>query len=190
MRFERISVLLCCLLLPLTLAAKEKPRAILESLPSSIAKCERGEIDGFDEPGLGQSIAYREKQLLITVYVYDLDHPRIASGIEDPIVQKAFVMAKSDIMGAKGKIYSKVETISDGTIRHGESGTTLSARYRIDRMEEAKSLPIQTFSEVHVLGARDHLVKLRITGALDSEARLKPIVDEFIPALLRHLAKP
>jgi len=178
------------LLLASSLSAKDSAASILAGLPARMADCEReeGSIKDFGDPALGHSIVYNADQILITIYVYDLGQPRIVAGITDPIVQKAFAMAKSDVVTAyeRGN-YTKMKLLSDGAITHGSSGQTLRAQYHLERGDKSGNPGLEVLSEIYVMGARDHIVKVRVSAARDIEERAGKTANSFVAALLDRL---
>ncbi len=189
MNFPRALLALLSLLFPLSLIAKDSPETILESLPTTLAGCERGKIDSYGDPGLGQSASYRVAPLLITVYVYDLNQPKIADGIDDPLVRKAYAMAKEDILTAQQtKSYSSVDLLRDGKFSPREGVTVMRAQYHLAINNQGND--VRVYSEIHLFGARDHLVKLRCTCPREEEERCKPLIDAFAAALLEKLGQP
>jgi len=190
LKIIRASVLVLNLLLPFTLSAKDTPRAILSGLPDTIADCKHGEIEDYGDPRLGCSVDYAMPGLLITIYVYDQGRRRIADGITDSLVTQSFAMAKADIQTAVTRgMYSGAKLESDGKVSHDGGFETLSARYYLTREQEPDT-GLKMFSEIHIFGARDHIIKIRVSGEKSREAELGKIVDQFIPAFVSALGVP
>ena len=104
--------LLLLLLCTLSLVAKDSPEDILGPLPDKIAGCDKGELHKYEQSGLGASTTYKEPGLIVTVYAYDFGIEKIADGLEDKAVLKAFKDALSDIETAKKEgNYSEVTAI-------------------------------------------------------------------------------
>lgn len=182
----RTSFTLLAFLLPFIVRAKDAPEAILKQLPQTIAGCERDEIEDYGDPRLGCSIPYRMAGLAITVYVYDQGRPQIADGITDPFITQSFEMAKKEILRALQKgSYSDVQSRSEGKAMYGNL-ETLCARYYLTRAQ-GPDAGVKLFSEIHIFGARDHLIKLRVSGESTREAELGKVVEQFIPELMKAI---
>jgi hypothetical protein len=183
----RAIVLLLALFLPFTLCAKDAPDVILKSLPEEIAGCKRGELHDYGDARLGQSVDYQVPGLLMTVYVYDQGRAEIAEGLKDPVVQRSFEMAKGDIDVAVEKgYYADVQLLSDGKAFHEGGVETLCARYRLTRLK-GNDAGKRFFSEIHILGARDHIIKLRVTGSLEDEAKFGKVLEKLVPAVIKAI---
>jgi hypothetical protein len=186
----RTFLVLLALLLPITLSAKDAPDAILKSLPSEIAGCERGELKDYGDARLGQSVVYQVPGLVVTVYIYDQGRPHIADGIGDSNVTKAFEMAKGDIdVATQQGYYSDVKPTNDGKAIHDGGVETLCARYRLTRMQGSDAGQ-RFFSEIHVLGARGYIIKLRVTGRIEDEAKFGKVLEKFVPAIVKAIKNP
>lgn len=169
-------------------AVKEPPQTILESLPATLAGCSRGEYHAYEETGLGGSVAYRKSGLLVTVYAYDLGKDEIADGVEDETVRKAFEDANAELLMAKqAGYYTKVERRKDGMKK--EPPDALVSRYVIIRAKGPDS-GLELFSEIHVFGARGHVIKFRISGNQTEEPQSRKILHELLPSLHKALEKP
>jgi len=46
------------------------------------------------------------------------------------------------------------------------------------------------FSEIHVLGARDYIIKLRVTGRIEDEAKFGKVLEKFVPAIVKAIKNP
>jgi len=186
----RFVLVLLGLLLTCNLDAKETPQAILNGLPQAIAGCERSEFRDYGNPKLGGSVAYQSPGFVITVYAYDQGEPHIADGITDRAVTESLTMAKKDIETAQSKgVYSDAQFRSEGKATYNGGFETLCARYRLT-FAQGKLAGVKVFSEIHVFGARDHIIKLRISGKLDEEEKLGKVLDQFIPALMKAIQQP
>jgi hypothetical protein len=173
------------LLLPGGLSAKDSPRDILGHLPVTIAGCERGEIRGFGDARLGQAATYTVRGLVITVYVFDLGKAHVADGLGDELIAEAMAMAKQDIQQQRKAL--KVEFRDEAKASFPGGFETLRARYFFNR---GVTTGTELFSEVHVFGAHDQIIKLRISGELEKEEKMGKVVEEFIPTLMKALAQP
>ena len=165
--------------------AKDTPAAILSRLPKQIGGLDHGKLSDFDDPKLGASIPFNGKGLTITLYVYDLGHEKITDGIADPIVQRAFEMAKGEIQAAKesGR-YSEMKLLSEGRGAYQGREAVLEAKYDLAmRLNNGESIPV--FSEIHVFGAWNHIFKLRITAGRENRNTLSPKTARFIAELLK-----
>ena len=49
---------------------------------------------------------------------------------------------------------------------------------------------VRAASEIHVFGARDYIIKIRVTEALQEGATLEKVMEDFIPALVRAIQNP
>jgi hypothetical protein len=163
------------------LHAKDSPKAILERLPQTIADCQKGDLTDYGKPELGYSVAYQANGLSITAYVYDLGRPTIADGIADPGIVKAFELAKSDIKVKESQgAYSGVRLLSEAR------GSTLRAKYELVFInKEGGEVPV--FSEIHVFGAWNQIIKLRITGALKGKETTGPIAEKFVTDFVKAI---
>ena len=183
----RTILILFTLFLPFLLDAKDTPQAILNQLPQTIAGCERGKIKDYEDPGLGASAAYNTPWVIITVYVYDQGHPRIAEGITDRFVTQNFAGAKNDIKTALEQgTYSSVKIRSDGRAIHEGGFETLYASYFLTHAEGPLA-GRKMLSELHIFGARDQLIKIRISSELANETERNKTLDHFIPAFIKAI---
>ena len=169
--------------------AKDQPRTILESLPEDLAGCTKDKYYAYDEAGLGGSIAYKKTGLVVTVYAYDLGKDKIADGTEDPTVKQTFTQANEDIFTAqKAGYYSKVERIKDGFVK--VTVGALVSRYVLTRSSKARSDGLEVFSEIHVFGARDHIIKFRISGDLKAQKELHETLQKLLPLIQKAITTP
>ncbi len=169
--------------------AKDAPETILKRLPQTLAGCERGEARDYGDPRLGWSIAYNSGGVVITVYAYDQGHAHVADGITDQTIRDCFTMARKDIQIAAAKgIYSDVEDRTEGQETH-DGVEMLYARYRLT-FAQGKVAGVRAASEIHIFGARDQIIKIRVTAALREEERLANVMGEFLPALVKAIQNP
>jgi hypothetical protein len=172
-----------------TLQAKDDPEALLQALPENIADCRQGKPQSYGNPKLGNSIDYDRDGLHITVYAYDQGYETIGDGIEDPLVKSAFEGAKGDVQIAKERgIYLKVRLIDDGKASHGHGLTTLRATFHVTA---AKGEPpaSEFYSEIHVYGARNQIIKLRISTNRVNDPEISKTILRFVPELMEALAR-
>jgi hypothetical protein len=185
----RLPILLAFALLPLSLAAREKPETILEALPAQLAGCERTEVHTYDEPKYGASIAYRKDGFLVTVYVYDMDEKVIGEKLDDPVLKSAFEFSIRELEeAARQGYYAGLEERDSGRAKFGPGHEVLRARYRLTRTKGAAAGE-RAFSEIHVFGAQGYIIKLRVTGALEGEAAHAKTLEQMVPALMDKLRK-
>ncbi|EDY17862.1 hypothetical protein CfE428DRAFT_4601 [Chthoniobacter flavus Ellin428] len=182
-----IAVVALCLLVQAE--AKELPEMILKRLPQTLGGCGRGEARDYGNPRLGWSVAYNSDGVVITVYAYDQGHEHIADGIADQAIRDSFTMARKDIQIAAAKgMYSDVEDRSEGKETY-EGMEMLYARYRFT-FAQGKVVGVRAASEIHIFGVRDHIIKIRVTAALQDGATLEKVMEEFIPALVKAIQNP
>jgi hypothetical protein len=188
LRLTRMLLVLFALFLPAVLSAKDSPEDLLRHLPKTIAGCERGVIRDYGAPELGCSVGYKVPGLLITVYIYDLGNAHVADGLGDRLIADAMALAKKEIQrsGQTGD-YTKVEFRDEARVNFDGGYQTLRARYYLTR-NTGDDKGLEVFSEIHVFGARDQIIKFRISGEKDREEELSKVVKEFIPALMKALA--
>ena len=186
----RFPILLALALLPLSLVAREKPEAILETLPMKLADCDRTAVHTYDEPKYGASIAYRKNGLLVTVYVYDLDQPEVGEKLDDEVLKKAFETSIAELEeAARQGLYSDLEERDNGRAKFGAGHEVLRARYRLTRTK-GPGAGQRAFSEIHVFGAQGYIIKLRVTGSLEDEAAHAKTLEEIVPAVMDKLRDP
>lgn len=183
------AVLLIALCLVGPAMAKDAPETILKRLPQTLAGCERGEARDYGDPRLGWSMAYNLGGVVITVYAYDQGHAEVADGIADQTIRDCFTMARKDIQIAAAKgIYSDVEDRSEGKETY-DGFEMLYARYRLT-FAQGRVAGTRAASEIHIFGARDQIIKIRVTAALNEEERLVRVMGEFLPALAKAIRNP
>ncbi len=186
----RFPILLALALLPLSLAAREKPETILETLPAKLADCDRTEVHTYDEAKFGASIAYRKNGFLVTVYVYDLDQQDIGEKLDDEVLKKAFETSIAELEeAARQGLYGDLEERDNGRAKFGAGHEVLRARYRLTRTK-GPAAGQRAFSEIHVFGAQGYIIKLRVTGSLEDEADHSKTLEQMVPALMDKLRKP
>jgi len=167
------------------LQAKESPKEILERLPQEIAGIPKGEIHDYGDARLGFSAAFNAPGLVITAYVYDLGHPTIGDGLEDPTIKSAFEGAKRDIQIAVDRgAYSDVKTLSEGRGAFHGRELTLSAKYELTR-QQGNDVGLRVFSEIHIFGAHNQIIKLRISGDLSKHDTTGPLVEKFVEEFVK-----
>ena len=180
-----VLVLLLTLVTGGLLRAKDSPKTILDRLPDRLAGCQKGDLHNYDDPRLGSSVSYNIPGMTITVYAYDLGQQTIADGLDDPIVQNAFQMAKNEIQGAlKQGIYSEATLISEGKGTFHQHEATWQAKYELTRKGERDS-GLKVFSEIHIFGAWNQIIKLRISGDLRAREKNEPIAQQFVADFLK-----
>ncbi len=165
--------------------AKESPKEILDRMPQEIAGFHKGEIHGYGDARLGYSAAYDAPGVVITAYVYDLGRQAIADGLDDPIVKSAFEGAKREIQLAWDQgAYSDVKVLNEGRgIFHGRE-LTLSAKYELTR-QEGQDAGLRMFSQIQIFGARNQIIKLRISGDLSKQDTTGPRVEKFVEEFVK-----
>jgi hypothetical protein len=187
----RTTLIFLALFLPFTLGAKDTPKTILSQLPRTIEECARdAEIADFSDPRLGQAASYRTPGMVITVYAFDLGQPQIAEGVTDRVVMQSFTKAKQDIQTVLDRgMYSSAKLQNDGTKTHDGGVETLVARYDVVRAQ-GPDAGVKMFSEIHVFGAREHVIKIRVSGESAKEAELGKVLATFIPKLIQAITHP
>lgn len=163
------------------LYAKESPRDILERLPQTIGDCQKGDLTDYGKAELRYSVAYKANGLTITAYVYDLGRPTIADGIADPGVVQAFELAKGDI-----KVKESQGSYSDVRLLSEARGSTLQAKYELVFIGKGGG-KVPVFSQIHVFGAWNQIIKLRITGALEGKDTTGPIAEKFVTEFVKAI---
>ncbi len=108
------------------------------------------------------SVDYDRDGLHITVYAYDMGKATIADGIGDPTVQHAFDISENEIRDAvKRGIYSNALPFDDPIENRAAKGDwhlhVLTSTYCLTRNG------IEYSSRIVVYGARNHIIKLRIS---------------------------
>jgi hypothetical protein len=167
------------------LQAKESPKEILERLPQEIAGIRKGEIHDYGDARLGFSVAYDAPGLVITAYIYDLGQSTIADGLDDPIVKDAFAGAKREIQVAADRgAYSDVKVLGDGRGTFHGRELTLSAKYELTR-QQGRDAGLRVFSEIHIFGARNQIIKLRISGDLSKHETTGPLAEKFVEEFVK-----
>ena len=176
------------LLLALPLAAKESPEEILALLPEKIAGCEKGEYHRYEPAALGGSVPYGGPGLVVTVYAYDMGMENIATDLDDAVLQGTFRQAQAEIRLAMEKgDYSEVTDLNPKEKRSAFG--TLVASFRVVRTNgDLKDKPL--FSEVHVFGARGHVIKFRVSGEMAREKELRKILGTLLPEIRKALVQP
>lgn len=169
--------------------AKEKSERLLENLPAEMAELTKGEIHDYGEADLGHSIDYKTKGLLITVYVYNLGAPKIDSGINDPVVRKAFAIAKAEVAATMKdpRYYSNGKKLVDEAIEASAGSKVLCAKYHLTRGTEFARPGWKVFSSIYVFGSQGEIFKLRVSGDVEKEETLQPKVDAFLRLLTLQL---
>lgn len=185
-----IRTVILAVFLPIFLLAGENPKTVLEALPSKIAECTRGEIHKYEEAELGCSTAYRAEGMVLTVFVYDQGHAKIAAGLEDPVVKEAFAASVSELKAAVGAGYYKdLEILDNGMARLGGKHDVLRTRFTLTRLKGADA-GRKCFSDIYLWGAAGNIVKVRVTGYVEDALKHAKTIERFIPALAEALPKP
>ena len=168
-----------------SLRAKEKPESVLAALPATIAGCQQKRPQNYGGK-LGSSIDYDRESLHITVYAYDLGNAAIADGITDPAIREAFENAKQEIQFAVKKgIYSKAKALDDGTAKYGPGQEMLKATYKLTRT--ADGVDTEYYSEIQVYGARNYIIKLRISTTSIQDIEVAKTILRFVPELMEAI---
>jgi len=180
-----LAVFLIALFFGPSLRAKEKPESVLAALPATIAGCQQKRPQNYGGK-LGSSIDYDRESLHITVYAYDLGNAAIADGITDPAIREAFENAKQEIQFAVKKgIYSKAKALDDGTAKYGPGQEMLKATYKLTRT--ADGVDTEYYSEIQVYGARNYIIKLRISTTSIQDIEVAKTILRFVPELMEAI---
>lgn len=171
----------------LSLWGKEKPAEILAAMPENFADFQRTEVHKYDEPGLGASIAYRKPGLVVTVYAFDRDIDKVKDGMTDPGVTSEIKKAVAEIEAAKQAGYYSKATVVKVANEQTAFGT-LQANLLLTRNRPPDE-GLAAFSEIHVFGARDHIIKLRISGAEESQKEHRATLDKVLPEICSAIRK-
>jgi hypothetical protein len=177
---------------PVRAQDKESPAAILASLPVALGSFEgKTELTRYPDPKLGQSRAYHSRSgVAITIYLYDLGQERIAPGVSDQVVKDAFASSKAEILAFQEQgVYAEVQLVKNAPVAFkvssGRDVQMLSSTYNLSRVDKTNDSRQPVVSQVLLTGARDHILKLRIThvpdlpkqASLDLKETLQQIID-------------
>ncbi len=158
---------------------------MLGALPATIADCQQKRPQNYGG-NLGSSVDYDRQSLHITVYAYDLGNAAIADGITDPVIKEAFESAKQEIQFAVKKgIYSKAKALDDGTAKYGPGQEMLKATYKLTRT--AGGTDTEYYSEIQVYGARNTIIKLRISTTSIEDTEVAKTILRFVPELMEAI---
>lgn len=176
-------ILLAALLILLTnhvvLAEPYRHNATGLVFPDRLAMLEKkDEVTDYsaEDPGLGISLGYNGPGIIITVYLYTMGLENIPTDLQSPILQEQFRQAVNDIVQtAKAGYYVDLEKISEGEATWDATKVkSLQASFRFKRNDQ------DVLSQVHLLGYKNHFLKLRITYAKDFP---KEVLEEFFKEL-------
>lgn len=167
------------------LRAKENPERLLAALPKNIADCQQSKPQDYGGP-LGNSVDYDRDGLHITVYAYDMGKATIEEGIGDPTVLHAFQISESEIQDAVKKgIYSHAlpydDSFGNGVAKNDWHPKVLISTYRLTRNG------IEYRSQIVVYGARNHIIKLRISTDRLRDKEMIKAIDRFVPELMEAI---
>ena len=144
-----------------------------------------------------------------TGFYYDVDLPHRISPEDFPAIEaemkkevkanhvfekkvvtrdQAFKDAQADIEAAKkAGNYSEVKQLPLGDEK--TSFGTLCARYHLIRARGSDK-GLKMFSEVHVFGARNHIIKIRVSGDREKEEALRKTLGKMLPEICAAVRKP
>jgi len=147
--------------------AKDKPEALLRSLPTQYKAFTAEEPFIYRDESLGASIGYNDGAgIAITVYLYDMGQGDIEDGTESRIVRTAKEAAIAEIRQAEKRgYYRSVKVVSDTettfNLSNGQSLQMLSVQLTYEFTDELSGITQQVVSAVYLTGMQGYICKIR-----------------------------
>jgi hypothetical protein len=159
-------------------------------LPEELGKLRRTEIidDEAQHPGLGTAVYYNTPGLRATVYIYNAGQRTIPDGIGSQIVKANYEAAMTEVRKASSiGVYTLTSDVSAGSSYLVPASKTIPVfsaefSYRQDGAE--------FFSWLYVTGAKNNLIKLRISSLIDDKDRVESTRREFLKGVAGLLSVP
>ena len=189
-------LLLAAILLAVAAAnayAKDKPEALLRSLPTQYKAFTAEEPFIYQDKRLGASIGYNDGAgIAITVYLYDLGQGDIEDGSESRIVKTAKEAAIEDIRQAeKSGYYRSVKVVSDTettfNLSNGQSLRMVSAQLTYEFTDELSGITQQVSSAVYLTGMQGYICKIRVSRPAVLDKDRKDGIQDILITLLTAL---
>ncbi|TVP79529.1 MAG: hypothetical protein EA353_06020 [Puniceicoccaceae bacterium] len=159
-------------------------------LPPKIAGLKLGRTHTYDDPGLGESVAYQSEYATATLYIYNYGRDAIKDDpghrqITDELIKATSALKEIEKLG----VYEDVQ-VSESGRKSGKEGifTFISVPASYVQVKNPKTRepinPIETNSLIGVGIYKNHYIKLRYS--IRPEANLEDSIkvrDEFVSAL-------
>lgn len=169
--------------LSMTVAAKEDPAEIMRNLPVTIEGFDTEPLYVYPDKEGGVSVGYndRAERAAVTVYLYDEGFETIPDGPDAP----GFLEIEKGIVENYLKMQRDGE-IKDFAIQSGgkvsltlPDGREAAFRHMRLAIESASDQP-DTLSDVYLTGARDHILKIRITRIAPPMKELEARIERLV----------
>ncbi len=173
--------------------AKDRPEAVLRSLPAQYKAFNAEEPFLYQDKRLGASIGYNDEAgIAITVYLYDLGRGDIEDGTGSAVVREAKEAAVADIRQAeKMGYYRNVKVVSDADatfgLINGQSLRMLSAQLTYEFTDELSGITQQVASAVYLTGMQGYICKIRVSRPAVLDKDREDGIQDILVALLTAL---